>query len=58
MKNTVVARNCTIEIIDNRESENVLLNIFFNNGTRGEFEQAIIPRNKAKAMAYILLGED
>lgn len=58
MKDTVKGKNCRVEIIDNIESENVLLNIFFNTGMLGEFEQVILPRNKAKALAYILLGDN
>lgn len=58
MKDTVKGKNCRIEIIDNIESDNVLLNIFFNTGIAGEYEQVILPRNKAKALAYIILGDN
>lgn len=58
MKNTISAKNCRIEIIDHIESENVIFNIFYNTGEAGEYDQIVISRNKAKAFAYILLGDN
>lgn len=57
MKNSIKAKNCNIEIRDNPESDNVILNIFHDNKPLGEYDQIVIPRNKAKALAYILLGD-
>lgn len=58
MRDTVKGKNCRIEIIDDIESENILLNIFNNHAPKGEYEQVILPRNKAKALSYIILGDN
>lgn len=58
MTDTLSAKNCRIEIRDNPESDNVLLNIYFNNDNPGEYKQVVIPRNKAKSLGYILLGQE
>ena len=58
MSDVISANNCRIEIRDNPEYENVLLNIYFNNDSPGEYKQVVIPRNKAKALAYIILREE
>lgn len=58
MKNSIIAKNCRIEIIDHIESENIIFNILYNTGMANEYEQVVIPRNKAKALAYILLGDN
>lgn len=55
MSDVIGAKNCRIEVRDNPEYENVLLNIYFNDDNPGEYKQVVIPRNKAKALAYIIL---
>lgn len=58
MSDIISAKNCRIDIKDHPEDDHIYLNIYFNNANPGEYKQVVIPRNKAKALAYIILGEE